>query len=231
MAKDDLRQRAIDLRKSGLTYAEILKQIPVAKSTLSTWLRSVELSSLQIQAITDKKLASALRGGQARRLKKLAAIKDTNEAAVFEVGSVTNRELWLIGATLYWAEGSKEKEEKPGSGMRFSNSDPRMIRVFLDWLLLAAGVERSRIKFDIYIHETRKNDISKVVAAWSLCTGFSEEKFNRIYFKKNKIATKRKNVGDLYLGVLRVKVMASSGLHRKVNGWIAAIAKQNWGVV
>ncbi len=46
MAKIELRKKAIDLAK-GKTYSEILKDIPVAKSTLSLWLRWVGLSVRQ----------------------------------------------------------------------------------------------------------------------------------------------------------------------------------------
>lgn len=38
---------AIELRKRGLSYSEILMQVPVAKSTLSIWLHSVGLSKTQ----------------------------------------------------------------------------------------------------------------------------------------------------------------------------------------
>lgn len=231
MAKHDLRNRAIELRKSGLTYSEILKQIPVAKSTLSLWLQSVGLSKKQKQRITEKRLASAMRGGKAKHLQRLALVEQINGESAVEVGKISRRELWLMGIMLYWAEGSEEKENKPGSGMRFANSDPYMIQVFLDWLLLVVGVKRERINFEIYIHETKKNNIPRVVGAWSSYTGFPKEKFTRIYFKKNKINTKRKNIGDLYFGVLRVKVMSSSGLHRRINGWVYAVSKRNWGVV
>jgi len=47
-------KKAIELRKKGLSYSEILKCVPVAKSTLSLWLRSVGLSKKQRQRLTDK---------------------------------------------------------------------------------------------------------------------------------------------------------------------------------
>lgn len=34
-AKTILKEKAVELRKSGKTYSEILKEVPVAKSTLS----------------------------------------------------------------------------------------------------------------------------------------------------------------------------------------------------
>src|SRR5437016_6249903 len=40
-AKDDLREKAIALRREGYSYREIREQVPVSKSSLSLWLRDV----------------------------------------------------------------------------------------------------------------------------------------------------------------------------------------------
>lgn len=52
--KIEEKKKAIELRKQGLSYREILEQIPVAKSSLSLWLRSVGLSKKQKQRLTEK---------------------------------------------------------------------------------------------------------------------------------------------------------------------------------
>ena len=63
--KNLLKEKALILRKEGSSYNEILMQVPVAKSTLSLWLRSVGLSKVQKQRLTDKKRASRERGWKA----------------------------------------------------------------------------------------------------------------------------------------------------------------------
>ncbi len=55
MSKFNLKEKAILLRRQGMTYSEILKIIPVAKSTLSEWFKSVSLSVSQKHNITVKK--------------------------------------------------------------------------------------------------------------------------------------------------------------------------------
>ena len=37
------------------------------------------------------------------------------EAASKEIDEVSRREVWLMGTVLYWAEGAKEKEYRPGA--------------------------------------------------------------------------------------------------------------------
>jgi hypothetical protein len=49
------KEKAIDLRKKGLSYNEILKKVPVAKSTLSLWFRDIGLAVRQRQRLTAKK--------------------------------------------------------------------------------------------------------------------------------------------------------------------------------
>jgi len=124
-------KKAINLRKRGHSYSEILKEVPVAKSTLSLWLRSVGLSKRQEQRLTEKKFAAALKGAQMRRKLRLTITEEIKNEAKDEIGSISNRDLWLIGIILYWAEGAKQKEHNPSQKVKFSNSDPKAIKIFL----------------------------------------------------------------------------------------------------
>jgi len=74
MTKIKEKERAIKLREKGFSYSEILKWIPVSKSTLSLWLKRVGLSKIQKQRLTEKKLAAALRGARAKREQKIELI-------------------------------------------------------------------------------------------------------------------------------------------------------------
>ena len=56
------RQLAIKLRKKGLSYNEIRKQVPLAKSTLSYWCRDIILTLDQIERLQQRKLEGAEKG-------------------------------------------------------------------------------------------------------------------------------------------------------------------------
>src|SRR3989338_1929334 len=225
MAKLTEKEKAIAFRKKGLSYKEILEEVPVAKSTLSLWLRSVGLSKRQKQRLTDKKLASARRGALKKKEDIILRTKIIKEGAEKGVGKLTEREKWLIGTALYWAEGSKEKEWAPGSPTQFINSDPFMIKFFINWLLKKCKIPENMIVFDIYLHENHKHRIHEIIKYWSKQTGFPKTYFQHIYYKKNKINTKRKNTGNSYFGILKVNVKQSSNLNRKISGWISGILK------
>lgn len=224
------KNKAIALRKKGRTYSEILTVIPVAKSTLSEWLKEVGLAKPQVQRITALRIA-----GQKRAATRKREIRQKIQAEIYaessaEIDHISIRELWLIGIALYWAEGSKQKEYAPSEGVTFSNSDPMMIRLFIQWLVRCIGIAENRISFEIYIHENAKNALTDVVRFWSKQTGFSKSCFNKIYFKKNKINSRRKNTGDLYYGLLRVTISTSTAFNRRITGWILGITK-NCGIV
>lgn len=230
MSKNTLREKAIALRKRGFSYSEILAQVPVAKSTLSLWLRSVGLSVPQKQNITEKRIQAQKRGAATQRRKRILKQSSIVHDAQAEIGSISNRELWLIGTALYWAEGSKEKEIQPGSRASFSNSDSRMISLFLRWLKECAQISDQDVYADLYTHESHRDTVEETIAVWSNLLKKPHSFFRHTYFKKNKIHTKRKNTGALYIGLLRVNIRASSTLNRRITGWIKGIV-ENCGIV
>ena len=224
MSLSEYKIQAIKLRKKGLSYSEILNNIPVAKSTLALWLYSVGLSKKQKQRLTDKKLASALRGAARKKEIRIKNTQTIFQEAAKDIKNISQKELFLMGVALYWAEGSKQKDNNISARVRFSNSDPRMIKLFLLWLNKICDVKFSDVRCDLYIHE--KANIINVKSFW-------EKKINlpiqSIYYKKAKV-TKRKNIGDNYFGLVSISVKQSTNLNRKINGWIESICNY-WGIV
>jgi hypothetical protein len=219
------KEKAIKLRKEGKSYAEILKVVPVVKSTLSLWLREVGLAKAQKQRLTEKKLASAKRGGLAKRTQRIKNTSLIIDAAVKEIGILSIREHFLLGVALYWAEGSKQKEHNTSQQIVFANSDPNMIEYFLYWLEII-GISRENIYFELYVHTG--DNVSTIVDFWA--KKVKEPVFilkQRIYYKKGNIKTLRKNVGDNYFGLIRVRVRSSTDLNRKVQGWVQGILKSS----
>jgi len=79
------------------------------------------------------------------------------------------------------------------------------------------------IVFNIFLHQTHKARLEEVKKYWSKITSFSMESFSSVYWKKNKIKTNRRNTGEKYYGVLKIKVKKSSDLVRKIAGWSETI--------
>ncbi len=220
--KIEEKNKAIKFRRQGLSYREILEKIPVTKSSLSLWLKNVKLTNNQKQRLVDKRLVAAKRGAQKMKDIRIALTQKIKEKSKKEIGKLLKRELWLIGIALYWAEGNKEKINRSAKVL-FSNSDPYMIKVFIRWLMEVIELPKERIVFNVILHENNKHRIKEVNDYWLSHTGFPEKSFRKMYFKKNIIKTKRKNIGDNYFGLLRVLVLESSTLNRKIQGWTEGI--------
>lgn len=228
--KSQEKIEAIALRGKGATYREILKIVPVSKSTLSLWLRSVGLSKRQKQRITLKRIEAGRRGGAAQRMKRIKITQKIKGRAKAEIGklSIGRKELWLMGSMLYWAEGTKEKSNSSPAALKFSNSDPLMIKLFIRWLIEICKVPKNRITYELYIHENNKHRIAEVKAYWANVLGVSD--LPKIYFKRHNVKTRRKNIGSDYFGLIRVGVKESCFLNRKIAGWIEGI-NQHCGIV
>lgn len=126
-----------------------------------------------------------------------------------------------LGAMAYWCEGYKDKIYDRRERVRFSNSDPTMIRFFLDWLL-AVGVEPDRFVFQIYLHETA--DVASAEAFWAAVAQISPSELRPTVFKRHQPRTNRLNTGDHYHGVMAVSVQQSRVLYQQIEGWMRGSA-------
>lgn len=221
------RQRAVELRQSGLSYKEIQRELNVSSSTLSLWLRNVLLPPDILHIIKGKHVRGRLKGSSRRKQKRMEQISTLQAASREDIGLVNKRDLFIAGCMLYWAEGAKQKEYNVSQGVCFANSDAQMVKLFLRWLDTICAVNRDLITFELYIHISANAD--DAVAYWALTLGISPELLH-VYYKRNRPSVFRYNTQNRYHGLVRVKVKKSTQLNRRIAGWISAIAG-NWGVV
>lgn len=225
MSSSLLKTDALILRRKGFSYSEIGKKMGIPKSTLSGWLRHIKPTKEQESRLRKKSEENRKLGSKTLLNNRIAKTEWIIEESAKEVEGLTLRDLWFLGIVLYWAEGSKQKVHDPSKGVIFSNSDPLMIKIFLKWLTESLKIAENEIVFEIYIHETYQKTIDKLALFWSKVTGLPVEKFKKVYFKKNKVRSFRKNRGPEYNGVLRVSVKRSTDLNRKITGWIKGIVE------
>jgi hypothetical protein len=146
-AKDDLRERARELRGQGLDYEEIATALGVSKSSVSLWVRDLPIPErLSYEERRKRSAEGARRYWAAERPVREAARAATREAAAAEIGTLTDRELLITGAIAYWCEGGKSKSYTRSDRVIFINSDPRLI-VFFMRFLEAAGAPRASLRF------------------------------------------------------------------------------------
>ncbi len=212
-AKDGLRERARELRLQGWTYDRIEAELGCSKSSISLWVR--DLPKPEQRRSPEEAAEIARRGREARLRVRDEERRRTKDAARQAVGKLSRRELFLVGVSLYWAEGGKDKPYDRRESVTFVNSDPSMIQVFLAWLGLLE-VERERLRFTVMIHENA--DVTAAERYWADFVGADRSAFNKTVLKKHNPKTVRKNVGDSYRGCLVIKVLQGADLYRRIEG-------------
>ena len=116
----------------------------------------------------------------------------------------------------YWCEGTKSKPYRMDQQVRFINSDPALIRLFLAFLD-RAGVSRHRLRFCVHIHESA--DVEAATRYWARVTGAALDQFVRPVIKHHTPRRPRPSGNADYHGCLRVSVIKSSTLYREISGW------------
>lgn len=213
-AKDDLRARARELRLEGRTYDQIQVELGCSKSSISLWVRDLPKPERR-----DPSEQAKLAGR--KRWEHELAIRDeerrkTKAVAAAEIGTLTDRDLFLTGVALYWAEGSKDKPYARRENVLFVNSDPGVIRLYLAWLDLL-DVKPERVAYRVMIHMTA--DVEGAKRYWADLVGVDVSTFQKTTIKKHNPKTVRKNVGENYRGCLVIRVSQCAELYRRIEGW------------
>lgn len=212
-AKDDVRAKARELRLQGMTYDQIQVELGCSKGSISLWVR--DLPKPERKRSREESSVIGRRGWEATLQRRDVERQAQKQRAADEVGAMTDRELFLLGVGLYWAEGTKSKPYRTQERVTFVNSDPGMIEVFLAWLRLL-GVDDDHLRFHVLIHETA--DVMGAERFWADLTGAAPSAFGKTSLKKHSPKTNRKNVGDNYRGCLAVRVLKSAELYRRIEG-------------
>lgn len=203
--------RVISLRKQGYSYGEIMKLVPVAKSTINCWITfaKLNLSQEHLQIQSKKRLENHKIGTIASRItrdkRKEAEIQHTMDFHK----KYFNDPFYNFGVALYESEGSK------GTECKFSNSDFRLIQAFIKFIETYFSLSRDKnMYFEIFIHETRRNDLGKIVSFWLKKLKISRDKI-KVYWKKNRVVRRRENPD--YVGQVQVRVRGEKILGSKLS--------------
>lgn len=88
----------------------------------------------------------------------------------------------IVGLSFWWAEGTKSRRDKRWKNavtypVEITNTDPIIIKVFLDMLRRDFNVDDDRIRVQIQIHEGDRQE--ELEEEWSRVTKISRSHFNK----------------------------------------------------
>lgn len=220
---NQLREKALKLRKAGYSYNMIGEKIGIAKSTLSNWLINTPFvpNAELLERIGKAKLKSALYKSRLK-LKNIAKMK---KEARKEIGKLSRRDILMLGIGLYLGEGSKSQEE-----IRIVNADPTIIKLGIRWLKEFCNIYSKNLR--VSIHGYPDHDIDVLINFWSKELNIPIKQFikTQIDTRLNKSGIKKRKLpygtAHLYVRGGGTLPLGVKNLHRKIMGWIESATQQ-----
>lgn len=195
MTKSNLRGRAILLRREGFSYNYIRNQIKVSKSTLNRWLKDIPFEPNNEFINKVNRTHSEL--SDLRKRIKVQSESEARRIAVQDVGTFTDRDLFMLGLGIYMGEGSK------AVCLRVVNSDPTIVRTAIEWFKKVYGLGEEN--FGVRIHLYPDCDIEESRKYWSERLGLGLGQFYPVRVDKRQNKSQR-NSRKLKFGTAHVTI-------------------------
>ncbi len=183
------------LRRKGFSIIELVSRLGIPKTTIWHHIHSIKLLP-QYKARLNSK-----RGGSTKR--KEFRIARAYEKAKILINS-SNREFLIALAMLYWSEGSK-------NSCVFTNSDGKMIKLYLSILEKILGIQKHEIKLTLRIFSGMHE--GECLNYWSKILDISKKNFT-VYLNDGGISGKTK------YGMCRVNIKKSGNLLKLIRALI-----------
>jgi len=165
--KVEEQEKARALRAQNRTVADIAQILGVSKSSVSLWVRDVPFTP-------TLRVRGPHRRPHPAHEAKLRQIDELNRAGLERIGALSDEVFFVAGVALYAGEGSKTDGE-----VRFSNTDPEMVRLFCAWFRRFFDIDERRLRGRLYLH--RGLDLSAAQAFWSAVAHIPTTQFHKAY--------------------------------------------------
>jgi len=164
-------------REEGLSLNEIVARLGAVKSTVSLWVRDVELTEEQKNALRGKNPACYGTAGRERWRDSFKNTWRDRRRGYQEEGRRMAREKdvdFIAGCMLYWAEGSRSKNTA-----RLTNTDENMLRFFVGFLRKSFGITDNDIGVTVRFYSKSGLSVDDVERHWSDVLGVSRGCFKK----------------------------------------------------
>ena len=205
--KPKQKAEARRLRKQeGLSLDKISEKVGVAKSTVSLWVRDINLTgyqkvNLKRNIINTSKQNAKKTKEEFKRLRREYQNQGRRKAKEKD---------WLhtVGCMLYWAEGYKSQNR---STISFANSDPCMLKLFIEFLQERLGVKKEKICLKIKCYTNNGISLEEIKEYWIRTLGLSKSSLRGVQVNALPKSSKKKRgnilpYGTCYLQIFDVQL-------------------------
>jgi hypothetical protein len=159
-----------------MSYSQIKETLGISKSTLSGWLSDMPLTDSRIRELRDNNQIRIEKTRETKRLKKETRRNVVLAKVALDIES-SKDPCFVSGFYLYWGEGTKSAEYT----VALTNSDPSMIRCFIEWLV-QLGVSRDNMKVKLHLYTDQEE--KQLVKFWAGVTNVPRKNFYKSYIKQ-----------------------------------------------
>jgi transcriptional regulator with XRE-family HTH domain len=202
--KLELNQRARQLRKyNGYSLGKIANILNVSKSSVSLWVRDIELTDEQKRKLDQKNptINHSIRSTGHNNSKQYFHDRRLEyQLKGKEKAKCNSNDLHLIGCMLYWAEGGKSR-----NALCFTNSDIDMMQTFIRFLRDCYSIENNKIHIQITCYDDI-NTTEDIENYWLGNLGLIKDNlWKTIINPYPKLSTSKRH-GKLPFGVCRIRI-------------------------
>ncbi|MFA5270767.1 MAG: helix-turn-helix domain-containing protein [Candidatus Omnitrophota bacterium] len=218
--KNKERDCARRLRGNGWSVRSIANKIKCSKSTISNWVRDIPLTDEQIEKLKSNQDRGRAKAANHRNAPKQVWAKIRARAFESAQREIHRKHslyaLKIVGAALYWGEGYKSGR----CTVSFSNSDPGMIVLIMEFFRKICKVSEDKFRGALHIHPHL--DVDKAKRYWSKISGIPIKQFHKSQISVSKASKNKKD--SLPFGTFSIYI-SDTLLRAKIDGWIKGVEK------
>lgn len=187
--KDNLKLKAINLRRKGDSYSMIEKELGVPKATMSGWFRDIKLPKAAQKIILGRKRYNleelrrrAYQVHESRRVAERKLLQQSVGKEFLEF-CFDHKTLELLLTTLYLGEGFKGR-----SCLGLGNSSPDIMKMFVNLLRTIYEIDEKKFRCYLHLRMDQVDDVEKLF--WSEQLKIPLSQFRKTQFDERTINTK-----------------------------------------
>lgn len=208
--------KARTMRREGHSLNEIVRKLGVSKSSVSLWVRNIELTHEQKNKLSEH--GRSVESIELRRTARLANERARRrvffDEAITKIKNISEENLFFLGAALYWGEGSKTKR----GTVDFTNSDPRGIQIMMRFFKEICDIPHKKFRGHVILHPHL--DARKAEQYWHKISGIPLKQFQKTSMQHNKASQNKKD--SLPFGTFAIGIYDTM-LYLKIMGWMEGI--------
>ena len=209
------KYKALKLRKSGLSYREISRQIGVAKATVASWVQWVSLTDHQKVLLAERLKLKQKQGrfaaGIALKARRIYREKAAYDEAGASFKNFIGESFFAYGLGIYSGKSSTKDETKTGrkntSNFQFMTADPEKAHLMVKWLERYLKIGKDSLQPRVFVYEPYRDSNCEVI--WSRTMAIPLDRFQKtVYSPKHYFYKKKADYkGSIAITVSNIKAL------------------------